>query len=217
MAEAGMGEKVRRAAKRPLGLVRGADEDQASWRRRCKKAQTDRARMEDPAAFAERSRAASARHYANHGEKRRAQAADYKARNCDAVRRRDRARKAEIRQEDPERLREINRRSLQNHPEKIREYNRRNYARNAPTFIAHNAKRRAARRQAVPAWADLRAIHAVYQQACRLTRETGVQHHVDHIVPLCGKSVCGLHVANNLQILTASENLKKGNRHDVGQ
>lgn len=74
------------------------------------------------------------------------------------------------------------------------------------------AKRNAAKMQATPVWADMDAIRAKYEEAARLTLETGIRHEVDHIYPLQGKNVCGLHVPNNLQILTRSQNAKKRNK-----
>lgn len=89
-------------------------------------------------------------------------------------------------------------------------------AQNLPALKRHHtAKRRAAFDQQLPMWADLDAIRAVYQQARNLTQTTGTQHHVDHIIPLNGKLVCGLHVHNNLQVITATENVRKHNRYEV--
>jgi hypothetical protein len=79
----------------------------------------------------------------------------------------------------------------------------------------HVAKRRAAKLRRTPPWADMEAIKAVYEEARRLTRETGIDHHVDHEIPLQGELVSGLHVHNNLQILTGSENSRKKNRFEV--
>lgn len=76
------------------------------------------------------------------------------------------------------------------------------------------ARWRAAVLRATPAWADQDAITAVYVEAARLTDEQGRVYHVDHIVPLRGENVCGLHVAWNLQPLPASENCRKSNRFD---
>jgi len=70
--------------------------------------------------------------------------------------------------------------------------------------------RRARSKQARPKWVEGTALREVYVEARRRTVETGVQYHVDHIVPLKGKAVCGLHVPWNLQVLTAKENIEKG-------
>lgn len=80
---------------------------------------------------------------------------------------------------------------------------------------SHVSKRRADKLQRCPAWADLGAIRAIHAEAQRRTLETGIEHHVDHIIPLRGELVCGLHVETNLQILTASENVRKHNRFEI--
>lgn len=74
------------------------------------------------------------------------------------------------------------------------------------------ARRNAAKIRATPAWADEGKIRILYERAAYLTKITGVRHEVDHIYPLQGKRVCGLHVSENLQILTRSQNARKRNK-----
>ena len=66
----------------------------------------------------------------------------------------------------------------------------------------------------VPAWYNHAEAIKVYAEAKRLTDETGVQHHVDHILPLAADHVSGLHWHGNLQVLTAGENCRKRNSVD---
>lgn len=75
-----------------------------------------------------------------------------------------------------------------------------------------NASRRATKLRATPTWVDLKAMEAFYAKSVKLSEETGITHHVDHIVPLQNEIVCGLHNQFNLQVLTATENISKGNR-----
>lgn len=74
-----------------------------------------------------------------------------------------------------------------------------------------NALRRKAVKRATPAWADMDAIQAVYEEAAA-RRAAGERVHVDHIVPLQAETACGLHVHWNLQIIPEYENLSKGNK-----
>lgn len=75
-------------------------------------------------------------------------------------------------------------------------------------------KRRKQECDAMPKWSDHKKIDDLYFTAKRISKETGIKHHVDHIVPIIGKInkkhvVCGLHCESNLRIITAKENLKK--------
>lgn len=74
---------------------------------------------------------------------------------------------------------------------------------------AANKARKAAQRKAMPLWADKSQIAVVYQKSKELSKAFGVDFEVDHVVPLRGKTVCGLHVHANLQLLASDLNHKK--------
>jgi len=76
---------------------------------------------------------------------------------------------------------------------------------------AKSAKRRALKRKQSPKLNDTeqQQVVEIYKRCQELTESTGILHHVDHIIPI---SKHGEHHPNNLQILTAEQNIKKGNR-----
>lgn len=82
---------------------------------------------------------------------------------------------------------------------------------NVPSLNERSRRRDAGKRQATPAWADRDAMRDIYEIATMLTRMTGVPHCVDHMVPLKSDIVCGLHVQDNLMVMTKSENSRKKN------
>jgi hypothetical protein len=83
------------------------------------------------------------------------------------------------------------------------------YAANRHRKLATTTAREERCRLATPVWADREAIVALYAKAKQMTQETGIQHDVDHIVPLRGKTVSGLHVPWNLRVIPSAENKRK--------
>ena len=65
---------------------------------------------------------------------------------------------------------------------------------------------------AMPSWVNAKDITAVYNKCQAISKRTGILHHVDHIIPLRGKLVSGLHIPWNLQILSAHDNCSKSNK-----
>lgn len=87
---------------------------------------------------------------------------------------------------------------------------------NLDKHAAKENKRRASKLKATPSWLSteqLRQIEVEYALSKWCTEVMNTPYHVDHIVPLKGKTVCGLHVPWNLQVISASANLSKGNRY----
>jgi hypothetical protein len=83
---------------------------------------------------------------------------------------------------------------------------------NPDNVAARASLRRSRLLNACPAWASRDEIKSIYTEAARMSRETGALYHVDHIIPLAGKDVCGLHVPWNLRAIPAQENQRKWNK-----
>ena len=99
--------------------------------------------------------------------------------------------------------------------EYYRDYNKQYEQVNKSKRVAIGSKRRAAKLQALPKWlteAEHEEIKELYEIARMFKLYTGEEYHVDHIVPLQGENVCGLHVPWNLQVIPAKENLSKSNK-----
>lgn len=96
-------------------------------------------------------------------------------------------------------------------PDKVKAHKRKFQEENRAHRSFYERTREATKAKATPPWADLDAIKGMYE-LCGIFRRAGLDLHVDHIIPLKGRSVCGLHVAENLQLLHATANMQKKNR-----
>jgi hypothetical protein len=96
-----------------------------------------------------------------------------------------------------------------------REWYQKNKERLAPNYLYNTRKRQSQIKRATPNWLTKEqenAILDVYKKAKKLEKKDGIKRHVDHVIPLQGKTVCGLHVSWNLEVLTSKENISKGNK-----
>jgi hypothetical protein len=96
-------------------------------------------------------------------------------------------------------------------PERSRNHKREWAQRNKAYAAFKTRTRQARKRNATPAWADDAIIRLMYTTRQYLTEHTGMEWHVDHIVPLQGRNVCGLHVHFNLRVIPATDNRSKSN------
>jgi hypothetical protein len=103
---------------------------------------------------------------------------------------------------------------VKNNPEKYKVNAKRCYEKTKLKRFAYQALARAKRRNAVPKWFDSikEDVQKIYIEARTKTLETGIPHEVDHIIPLVSDYVCGLHVPNNLRVVTRYENRSKQNK-----
>ena len=104
--------------------------------------------------------------------------------------------------------------ALERHKKYFKEYMKNKRA----ELTAKEARRRSLKLLATPSWltdSDLQNIETEYKLCAWASSVMGEAYHVDHIVPLKGKAVCGLHVPWNLRVIPAKENISKGNKHVV--
>ena len=119
------------------------------------------------------------------------------------------------------------------HPEKYEELKKLGYTRNKEKHLAQkrvyrqtnkakvNALAKAykvRKKNRIPKWVDkdhMWLIKEAYELAQLRTKQFGFSWHVDHIVPIQGELVSGLHVIENLQVIPAIENIKKKNKFEV--
>lgn len=116
---------------------------------------------------------------------------------------------------NPEKINSQRREYWHKNPEKCRQYNLKWSKNNPDKKASMGAKRRAKSLNATPKWltqSQINIIEAFYTASSRLSKCIGIPHEVDHIIPLQGPGVSGLHVPWNLQILPASINRSKGNK-----
>jgi hypothetical protein len=104
-----------------------------------------------------------------------------------------------------ENLKQLNRLYKLKNKDKSKEYQKEYNLNNRNLLNAREAKRRAIKLNATPRFADLKKIKEIYKNCPK-------GYHVDHIIPLTSKVVCGLHVHWNLQYLTANDNRRKSNK-----
>lgn len=117
--------------------------------------------------------------------------------------------------ENKERILKLNKDYYDKHPEKRKQYYKTYSQKNPAKILALKNKYRTSKLNRTPVWLSkeqLNEIEQFYKKAEIVTKQTGIKHHVDHIVPLQGKDVSGLHVPWNLQVIPATENLKKRNK-----
>lgn len=99
--------------------------------------------------------------------------------------------------DNPEKRAEVRKRWNQLHPDKCR-------------LICNS--RYSYAKQSRPKWANKFFIEEIYELAQRRSKMFGKRWEVDHIIPIKGKDICGLHVETNLQVIPRSINASKNNR-----
>lgn len=153
----------------------------------------------------------------------------YRIKNREDANRRNR----EWKKANPEKVKEMNKKYALTHghilraktdrwrkanPERVAELSKKSRLKHKARVLANKAKYRAAKRNKTPIWVDkehLWLIKQAYELAILRTKQFGFSWHVDHIIPLNGVNVSGLHVIENIQVIPGMENLIKNNKYEI--
>ena len=144
----------------------------------------------------------------NNPEKRKQTVAKYREKNLEKVR----ARVREWREKNPDKELARKLQWAKDNPEKVKESYRKTCQKNKDKINAYHREKNKALRSSVLTDFYKKDNKWFYDEAKRLTKETGIKYVVDHIMPLIGENFRGLHVPWNLQIITFEANAKKSNR-----
>lgn len=144
----------------------------------------------------------------------------YKAQNRTALLEKKRIAQQKYRLENPGKIEDTRKRTYAKH-RVARDAEKAAWARkNATRVLAWTRQRQLAKNKRTPAWLtedEHWMIEQAYELAALRTKLFGVAWHVDHVLPLRGKTVSGLHTPYNMQVILGSENCRKGNRVQHGQ
>lgn len=112
---------------------------------------------------------------------------------------------------------ETNKRYRMLNKERIKLRSRSYYLEHKSEYSARTALRRSRKLKRTPEWLtsiDSALVKSLYNSAKRLSECIGIKFHVDHIIPLQGELVSGLHTPSNLRIISSFSNLSKGNKYN---
>jgi len=120
-------------------------------------------------------------------------------------------------EENPDKVKAIWKKHRETHQAEKTGYKKKWIDENRGKVNAYNSFRHAQKKQRTPVWLtdfEKLKIQCLYQVAAMYSKESGEEWHVDHIIPLQGENVSGLHVPLNLRVIPASENLRKYNKYE---
>lgn len=174
----------------------------------------------DPEVRKQKAKEASRRHYLKNKEAKKARNKQWAEDNAERMK----ELQAAWYLENKEKVREQADKWARENPNKVKQMQKESRLRtgsaklwkqaNRAKSASYASKRRAQQSNATPSWLsedDLWLIEEIFQHREDMTVATGVQHEVDHVLPLINKNVCGLHVPWNLRVITCYENRVKGN------